>query len=69
MESYRCLKISDFDTQLSGLIQRAVKEVPAGTAKEVSTWYDRNDDHGITYKYYRNCPIESLYIPPHSNRL
>ncbi|THV44125.1 hypothetical protein BGAL_0727g00020 [Botrytis galanthina] len=69
MEAYRGLQLASFDGQLIELVQRKVKEVPAGTAKEVASWYDLDDDHGITYKYYRTRPSDGWYIPPPTNRL
>ncbi|CAD6448881.1 107f25ac-cb65-401b-816f-72ab3d43d814 [Sclerotinia trifoliorum] len=69
MEAYRGLQLSSFDGQLTQLVKRKVKDVPAGTAKEVRSWYDRDDDHGITYKYHRTRPKEAYYITPPTNRL
>ncbi|KAI9642151.1 hypothetical protein NHQ30_008953 [Ciborinia camelliae] len=69
MEAYRGLQLSSFDGQLTELVTRKVKEVPVGTSKEVRSWYERDDDHGMTYKYYRTRPKEAYYIPAPSTRL
>lgn len=69
MEAFRGLQLSTFDGQLTKLVKRKVKSVPVGTAKEVRTWYERDDDHGISMKYYRTRPEEAWYIPLDTNRL
>ncbi|TGO18443.1 hypothetical protein BTUL_0010g01140 [Botrytis tulipae] len=69
MEAYRGLQLASFDGQLIKLVQRRVKEVPAGTAKEVASWYDLDDDHGITYKYYRTLPSDAWFLTLPTNRL
>lgn len=68
MEAFRGLQLSSFDTQLIPLIRRKVKDVPVGTSQEVRSWYERDDDHGLTMKYYRTRPIDAYYIPPPENR-
>ncbi|KAF7914784.1 hypothetical protein EAE99_010485 [Botrytis elliptica] len=69
MEAYRGLQLSSFDGLLTRLVQREDKLVPAGTAKQVTSWYDRDEDHGLTYKYYRTRPDDAYYIPPPTNRV
>ncbi|KAK6605883.1 hypothetical protein H4I95_05689 [Botrytis cinerea] len=69
MEAYRGLQLATFDRQLVTLIKRKVKNVPVGTSQEVRSWYERDDDHGISFKFYKSRPKGAEYIPPFSNRL
>lgn len=69
MEAYRGLQLATFDQQLVPLIKRKVRDIPVGTTQEVRSWYEKDDDHGISFKYYKSRPIGAEYIPPHANRL
>ncbi|KAF7956277.1 hypothetical protein EAE96_005197 [Botrytis aclada] len=69
MEAYRGLQLATFDGQLVPLITRKVRDISVGTAQKVRSWYDRDDDHEINFKFYKSRPKGSEYIPPHSNRL
>jgi hypothetical protein len=69
IEAYRGLQHATFDMQLVPLTKRRVKNVPAGTSTEIASWYEMDNDHGVTYKYYKARPSVASYIPCPSNKL
>lgn len=69
-QAYRGLMHTTFDMSLACLTARVQEGISAGTSKEVNSWKERDNDHGMTFKFERSKMSGSeARFPPYQDRL